>query len=311
MYQQKLQILLMILLFNISIVSEANDRIKNLTANMELSSGYNSNVFYGSQNELIEETSTESASDIQHSIILNAGYKYFNGSNSDAKLYVDYYYDKLQDNDVDYSTIDLSLPYSYYTKTLRLRVTPLLSSFKSSGVSALQNYGISLNLTLKLGFYRAGISSLIIKNKVIDESYSAYEGSSNNAYVFLEKHSFSSQTSLKLGVANYNYQLTIDGDESNAVYYIGSNYLFFKGRKEIVFTGKVQAKKYVTDPFNGFNRTDYNVKLSVAPAYRLSKSIKLFVKAQYVINSSNLVTETEDKNYDQTQFNIGVAWRLY
>jgi len=308
MHQYNVKIFQVIFLFSVSLVNEASSLSKDLVTNIGLSSGYNSNVFYRGDadinNDVIEE------SDIQHSFILNAGYKYFSGVNSDAKLYVDYFYDKLQNNGINYSTIDLSLPYTFYTKNFRIRFTPLISSFSSSGTNAMQYFGTSVNATRKLGFYRAGINILLIKNKVVDEIYSAYEGSSNNSYVFLERRSFSTRFDFKLGSANYHYQQTIDGDESYSVYYVGGSYIYFKGKKEISLAGRWQSKKYIDDPFDGFKRLDHNTKFSITPAYRVSKSVKFFVKVQYLVNSSNLSSDVDDKNYDQSLLNIGVNWRL-
>ena len=290
---------------------------KDYYVELDVGGGYNSNVFLESDETIsigeVSESESENAEergDLQSIMGFSAGYEFMDLSHGDGKILFDFVNEKLADNDIDISTSAISSPYTLYVDNFKLRVMPRMLVYTVGGVEVLQYRGVSFDLTRKTAGYKMGIGYQVTDKSAEDVNYLAYDGVVQDLNFHFSPREFSRRYTLVLGLSNNEYGETIEGDESHTALYLSGAYQF----RHKKYTGKLYAKikntHYVSDPFNGFERQDTNLRMYYKQSYYLSKTTTVFLLSEYMNNQSNQIEEEEDKNYSQWINMAGARWQF-
>jgi len=281
---------------------------KEWMLDLHISSGYNNNVFLQDDlNQSIDDNGTNITEDIQSEFLIDTSYKILSFQNSDVKFMLAYELEYLKDNDISSALIDFAIPFSYYLKQTRFRLTPSVARYSSQGEKILSYKGIGFDITRKINWFRLGGFYNYQISDALNENYDAYEGISHDFHLQLEKLSYSQRIAYKIGYFKQDYIETLDGDESHMGYYASASFTAKLKRWEINLNAKIKQRNYVIDPLDNVNRRDMLVTSSIMPSYRISPSTKLFYTIRFSKNISNQNSETDNMNYTQWLNEIGIS----
>ncbi|MFC1749604.1 hypothetical protein ACFL2V_12450 [Pseudomonadota bacterium] len=280
----------------------------NWSGDIELNVGYNDNIYYQANDIEIVNNGIEQNTDVQNQFIFGSYYKFLDRKNSDMKLIVDYFHESYSENEIETSITTATLPYTYYTYSNRVRITPLLSRYVIDGDAALLTTGSSFDITHKMGRYNLGATYQYLSKSSLSSSYDKYQGAGQDLNIHYSGRWFKQYFKLSAGAYSNAYDETVDGDESHEGVYASASYVMRRKGAELALYGKVKTKDYVTDPFNGFNRSDVNSSLSITPSYAITKATSAYANVQWTKNSSNQNDESDNMNYTQTVTSIGFKY---
>lgn len=295
----------------ISLFISMNLSAKDYFIELDVSSGYNNNVFLESDDIIVNtETDDSSQEDVQNQISLMAGYEFFDGKNSDAKIVVDYYKESLIDNDLDTRITSLSLPFTYYSGNYRLRATGSYMDYQLSGLQVLKYTGSRFDLTRKFGDAKIGIQYGYTKKTPQDTSYDSYDGYSQDVKLY-SRFSFEGiKFKLYADLFSNQYQ---DEYVSNKGFYLQAIASKRFNKTNLSLSAKYKNTNYSDDPLlgleeGGLAREDGQYSLSYTQDYYLNKYTDLYISSEYISNGSNVDFEDENYNYSQWTNTMGARF---
>lgn len=284
---------------------------KDYFLELDVNAGYNNNVFLESD-DIVSNTATDDSSqqDVQTQISLMAGYEFFDGENSDAKIVADYFNETLIDNDLETTVTSLSIPFTYYKGNYRLRTTGSYMDYTLSGTKVLTYNSGRLDLTRKFGDNKVGVQYGYTKKSPQDVRYDSYDGYSQDIKAYTGFIHEGVKIKLTADLFSNQYQ---DEYVSNKGYYLQAVVSKHFNHTYMRLSVKYKNTRYNDDPLlgleeGGLARADDQYSLSYTHDYFLNKYTDLYVASEYVSNSSNVDFDEENYNYSQWTNSVGARF---
>lgn len=297
-----LYITALLCLLSLGFTAQAQDYYVEL----DISSGYNNNVFFESDDTVInQETDDSTKQDIQNQISLMGSYEFFDGQDSDAKIMVDYFKESLVDNSLETTVSSVSIPYSYFINDYRLRGTATLMNYNLDGVHVLDYQTGRFDVTRKIADKQLGMQ-LSVTNKIPqDTSYDSYDGTNQNIKIHYTFNGLASMFKLDGNVFENDYILEEDGNQG---YYLKAIY-----SRHFLSTGMRVAAKYKKTNYNqglldDEVRNDDQFTLSYSQDYYFTKILQFYLSSEYIKNNSSIETQDENYNYSQWTNTLGARF---
>lgn len=280
----------------------------NWSGDIELSFGYNDNIYYQADDLEIANNGIEHNTDTQNQFIFGSYYKFHDTENSDIKIIADYFYETFSENEIETSITTITLPYTRYTNANRFRITPIVSRYVIDDEAALLSTGSSFDITHKIGRYHLGATYQYLSKSSLNSGYDKYQGVGQDLGLHYSGRWLRQYFKLGAGAYDNAYDETVDGNESYQGVYASASYAIRYKGGELSLYGKVKTKDYVTDPFDGFDRSDVNTSVSITPSYAITRSMSAYANMQWTKNSSNQTDEFDNMNYTQTVTSVGFRY---
>lgn len=275
---------------------------KDFYLDIDLNRGYNSNVFLADNEDLaLIESSDSVAEDFQNQWFIGASYEFFETRQSDAKVMLDYFYESFDDNEISSTFISAALPYSHYIDDVRLRFTPSYLLYDIDGVDVLRYFGKKIDATKKFGRHKVGLNYKHTGKTPLDDSYESYNGDSQDFYLEYGGRWLSKQLTIKVGQLVNDYAETLFGNESSDAQYASLSFSSRGQRTKSTVYLRVKSVEYVTDPLDGFNRSDDNLRISFKQTFYPNRKIDLYFISEFTDNQSN----DNEKTYEQWINSVG------
>lgn len=297
-----LYIAALICLLSLGFSTQAQDYYVEL----DISTGYNDNVFFESDDTVINlETEDSTKQDIQNQLSLMGSYEFFDGQDSDAKIMVDYFKESLVDNSLETTVSSVSIPYSYFINDYRLRSTATLMNYNLDGVHVLDYQTGRFDVTRKMADKQLGLQ-LSFTNKVPqDTSYDSYDGTNQNIKIHYTFNGLASMFKLDGNVFENDYILEEDGNQG---YYLKAIY-----SRHYLSTGMRVSARYKKTNYNqgildDEVRNDDQFTLSYSQDYYFTKIIQFYLSSEYIKNNSSIETQEENYNYSQWTNTLGARF---
>jgi len=297
-----LYIIALIFILGLSFTAQA----QNYYVELDVSSGYNNNVFFESDDTVINlETDDSTKQDIQNQISLMGSYEFFDGQDSDAKIMLDYFKESLVDNDLDTTVTSISVPYTYFINDYRLRSTATLMNYNLDGVHVLDYQTGRFDLTRKMADEQLGMQVSYTNKVPQDSSYDSYDGNNQNIKFHYTTNGLASMFKLDGNVFENDYTLEEDGNQG---YYIKAIYskTFLSTRMRVA--AKYKKTNYNLGILDDEIRNDDQFTLSYSQDYDFSKLVAFYINSEYVKNNSSIETEEENYNYSQWTNTLGARF---
>ncbi|MEH6346115.1 MAG: hypothetical protein V7785_13575 [Bermanella sp.] len=296
-----------VFLLSLGFTSQAADYYVEL----DVSSGYNNNVFLESDDTVInQETEDSDKQDIQNQLSLMGSYEFFDGQDSDAKIMLDYFKESLLDNSLDTTVTSLSIPFTYYINDYRLRSSAGIMNYNLDGVHVLDYQSGRFDVTRKVGDNSQGdkrLGAQISYTQKIpqDESYDAYDGTTQSLKLHYTVTDLATMFKLDGNVFENDYLLEEDGSQG---YYLKAIY-----SKRFVKSGMRLLAKYKKTNYNlglldDEVRNDDQFTLSYTQEYFLNNIIQLYLSTEFIENNSSIETDEENYNYSQWTNTMGARF---
>ena len=278
----------------------------NFILELDMNTGYNNNVFLESDDLIInQENDDSSTQDVQTQIAITANVEFLDESNSDASLIVDYFKERLLDNELDTTVTTLSLPMHYYRDDYRYGMTVTRQAYNLSDVDVLNYLIAKVDVAKKKGNSTLLFSYALTDKEPQNDTYSDYQGTSHSTIVQYKRNEGAGKWTLQ-GSAFRNEYL---GDGlSNAGGYIKIQYQLNQGRQRMFVGVKGKQTRYDINTFTNDERLDRYFNIYYSHEYLMSSMIQLYLDTSYIRNHSNIAYVDENYNYNQWVNTLGVRF---
>lgn len=278
----------------------------NYALELDINTGYNNNVFLESDDVIANEVSQRSSqSDMQTQMALTANVEFWDQPNSDAAFMLDYFKERLNDNELETTVTTFSVPMHYYQGDYRYGVTLTRQNYNLSDVDVLNYLIAKVDAAKKMGDDKMYLSYSVTDKTPQDESYSDYEGSSYEASVKYRINEAMNNWTLQGSVFSNDYLgdgLTNAGGYLKAVYHIN------QGRHTMAAGIKAKRTLYDLNTLTNDERSDRQLSFNYNHEYFLNSFMQLYFDASYIRNQSNIEYTDENYNYNQWIHTLGTRF---
>ena len=279
------------------------------TFEVDINTGYNNNVFLESEDLVINEEPDDSQkSDVQTQMAVTANYEFWDQENSDAAVMVDYFKERLVENQLDTTVTSVSLPAHYYSGSYRYGVSLTRQTYNLSGLDVLNYQTSKIGVANNLGNDKVYVSWSNTNKVSKDESYEQYEGRTralSAKYKSILGTTGKQALSLQANLFKNDYQ----GEGlSNTGGYIKAVYEWNHGRHSNSVGAKFKRTQYELDTLTNDERLDRQVSANYHYEYYLSSNTQLYFDTGYINNQSNIEYDDENYNYDQWVSSLGARF---
>jgi hypothetical protein len=208
----------------------------------------------------------------------------------------------------NYASHDVMLPISFYFGNSRLKINPELIKDTYSGSDFSESKGAELAYTYKLkdSYLNLSVQAMTIDNKTT--SYSYLTGNMQKYSLSYENRWSNSKLISSFYGSQYKYQDSATLASSYAAYGGGLSYVYYNGDFDLSTSLSLEGRQYKKASANTSARTDLKAAVNAQLGYVLGANIRLFLDANYTKNKSNFDTTTDDRNYTQSIYSIGLNW---
>jgi len=284
-----------------------HDQLFNWQAYIDLNAGYNSNYQLLGNQDVASNTNLENDG-YYSELMLGSTLRLLDTQNSDLKLLIDYGIKTFSEQTLQSSSFYSSLPYSYYFDNYRLRGIVDYASYSQEGESLLNETGTRIDITRKFGFLHLKGLLQLQKSRAPQETYNYLDNDFRLINLQLKKISHSQIYAIDLNT--YSLQYPQNALENHNAWGSSTYALLLHNRKEYLFKVKYHIKNYTSAIDGNINRQDRIWSMAFIPSYFFSKTLNLYLKMEYSVNTSNYSDELEDYNYQRIYALMGIKWFL-
>ena len=251
------------------------------------------------------QTSTTDQSDLALMAKLRLGYKFLKTNALTGFANYSFSVDQYNETeDANFQAHDISLPLTWYTKSVKYRLSGLYSQQVKEQGNFLKNAGYEVDVTKRFSSVDISLFYLSTTLTPQDESFAYLDGTSTSYGIGLFRSFSFGNVNLS---GSYSESDLTDSEEITAS---NAGYLFFAGfsipstTTTWSFSVGYFAKEYVPNLSDGSVREDEVMSLKISPSYRVSRQGSLFWDNKYTKNSSN----DDERSYKQFVSMIGFRW---
>jgi len=273
---------------------------------LDMSTGYNSNVFLESDDLVVNDESLGSNQiDMQTQVAITGNIEFWDKTNSDASIMLDYFKETLLDNSLDTTVMTLSVPMHYYQGDYRYGATFTRQAYNLSGVDVLEYFVSKVDVAKKTGNNTLYFSYGFTDKGAQDASYSDYNGTSQSGALKYTVDYRGKKWTIKGNVFQNNYA----GEGlSNTGSYIKTVYQVYRGHHVMSGSVKLKGTQYELDSFTNDERSDRQLSFNYNHEYILNSTMQLYFDASYIRNQSNIEYTDENYNYNQWINTLGARF---
>ena len=273
---------------------------------LDMSTGYNSNVFLESDDLVVnDETLGSNQTDMQTQVAITGNIEFWDKANSDASIMIDYFKETLLDNELDTTVMTLSLPMHYYQGDYRYGATFTHQAYNLSGVDVLEYFVSKVDVAKKIENDTLYVSYGFTDKTSQDSSYSDYDGSRHSGTLRYSVDYGSEKWTLQGNAFQNNY--TGEG-LSNVGSYIKTVYQVYRGHHVMSGGVKLKGTQYELDSLSNDQRSDRQLSFHYNHEYYLNSLMQLYFDASYIRNQSNIEYTDENYNYNQWINTLGARF---